>query len=188
MKATLPALAPSTATAFPTRQSHVREIPPLAQNWMPRLWSDELTGCLFLPRMLDKGRQVLAGERRGENRMNGYLFGRFDYADRSMLKFLRATDARVLELLRASEDDAAVAKALIAASGRSATEIRAWNKRFRILNAPFLAMWDADEGRRARGWGTACLKLFYNFVLMPPVYVYFRAAQKLSPSAHDQHN
>lgn len=145
-------------------------------------------GLIFLPRMLDKARQVLEGEHRGRNLMNGYLFGGRDYADRGILKFLRAKDARVLELVRETEDDAVVARTLVAASGRSAPEIQAWNKRFRTLNAPFLAMWDADEGRRAPGFGTSLLKLFYNFVLMPPVYLYFRTAQKLSPSSHDKYN
>lgn len=39
-----------------------------------------------------------------------------------------------------------------------------------------------------RGPGTSLLKLFYNFMLMPPVYLYFRAAQKLRPSSHDNYN
>jgi hypothetical protein len=181
------AAAPVPA-AFSARQPSTPIASPLAKNWMPCLWNEELMGLIFLPRMLDKGRQVLKGERLGQNLMNGYLFGNFDYADRGMLKFLRTTDARVLELLRASEDSAAVAKILVDTSGRSAAEIAAWNKRFRTLNALFLAMWNADEGRRAPGWGTSCLKVFYNSVLMPPVYLFFRAAQKRSPSAHDRYN
>ena len=155
---------------------------------MPRRWDAELLGLLFLPRMLEKGRQVVAGERCDRNLMNGYLFGRFDYADRGILKFLRTTETRVLELLRQYLDDAVVARTLVGESGRSLDEIQAWSRRFRTLNAPFLAMWDADEGRRAPGLGTSLLKLFYNYVLMPPVYLYFRLAQRLSPSAFDRHN
>ncbi|WP_455377078.1 hypothetical protein, partial [Petrachloros mirabilis] len=124
-----------------------------AENWMPRPWNAELMGCLWLPRMLDKGRKVLESERQGQNLMNGYLYGDFDYADGKLLKFFRTNDVRVLELLRKFNDDEAVAQALISESGRSADEIRAWGTRFRMVNAPFTAMWDADEGRRKPGIG-----------------------------------
>jgi Domain of unknown function (DUF5069) len=149
------------------------------ENWMPRPWNEELMGCLWLPRMLDKGRQALESKRQGQNLMNSYLFGDFDYADGKLLKFLRTKDVRVLELLRELEDDEAVAKTLISESGRSADEIQAWSKRFRKVNAPFIAMWNADEGRREPGLGTSLLKLFYNFLLMPPVYLGFRIAEGL---------
>lgn len=149
------------------------------ESWMPRPWNEELAGCVWLPRMLDKGRRALEGERQGQDLMNGYLFGDFDYADGRLLKFLRTNDARVRELLRELDDDEAVAKTLIRESERSADEIRAWNERFRVVNAPFIAMWDADEGRVKPGPGTTLLKLFYNFVLMPPVYLSFRIAEGL---------
>lgn len=150
-----------------------------AENWMPRPWNEELMGCIWLPRMLDKGRQALESRRQGQDLMNRYLFGDFDYADGKLLKFLRTKDVHVLELLRKLDDDAAVAKALISESGRSADEIQAWGKRFRNVNAPFIAMWNADEGRREPGVGTALLKLFYNFLLMPPVYLGVRIAERL---------
>ena len=149
------------------------------EHWMPRPWNAELMGCLWLPRMLDKGRQVLEGQRQGRNLMNNYLFGDFDYADGKLLKFLRTNDAHVLELLRELNDDEAVAKRLVSESGRSAAEIQAWSKRFRTVNAPFTAMWDADEGRRAPGIGTLFLRLFYNYLMMPPVYVIFWIAERL---------
>lgn len=108
--------------------------------------------------------------------MNGYLFGDFDYADGMLLRFLRTNDAHVVALLSESEDDEVVARALISASGRSPGEIKAWNRRFRRINALFTAMWDADEGRRKLGPGTSLLKTFYNVLLMPPVYLGFRVA------------
>ena len=149
------------------------------ENWMPRSWNADLMGCVWLPRMLDKGRQVLESQRQGQDLMNGYLFGDLDYADGKLLKFLRTKDARVLELLRELEDDEAVARTLIREGGRSVDEIQAWGARFRTLNAPFIAMWNADEGRRAPGLGTTLLKLFYNVLLMPPVYLGFWIVERL---------
>lgn len=147
------------------------------EHWMPRPWSEELAGCIWLPRMLDKGRRALESERQGRNLMNGYLFGDLDYVDGKLLKFLGRKDVRVLELLRELDDDERVAKTLIRESGRTADEIRAWGRRFRKNNGLFIAMWDADEGRRKPGIGTTFLKLFYNLVLMPPVYLIFYAGQ-----------
>ncbi|GKS58579.1 hypothetical protein YTPLAS18_21060 [Nitrospira sp.] len=147
-------------------------------NWMPRRWNVELSGCLWLPRLLDKGRHLLLSRRDGQDLMNGYLFGDFDYADRQLLKFLRTNDAHVLSLLSDVDDDEAVATALIRESGRSPEEIQAWGKRFRTVNAPFIHMWDADEGRRKPGIGTWLLDKFYNCLMMPPVYVGFRIAER----------
>ena len=148
------------------------------EKWMPRPWNAELRGCLWLPRLLDKGRQVLESERQDRDLMNGYLYGDFDYADGKLLKFFRTNDMHVLELLRESNDDETVAQALISESGRSADEIRAWARRFRTVNAPFTAMWDADEGRRESGVGTTLLSLFYNYLMMPPVYLIFWIAER----------
>lgn len=144
---------------------------------MPRPWNAELMGCIWLPRLLDKGRRVLESRRQGQNLMNGYLYGDLDYADGKLLKFLRTNDARVLELLR--ESDEVVAQTLMREGRRSADDVLAWGLRFRKLNAPFIAMWDADEGRRKPGVGTTALKLFYNYLLMPPVYLGFWIAEGL---------
>lgn len=76
-----------------------------AVNWMPRPWNAELAGCIWLPRLLDKGRRLLASERQGQDLMNGYLFGDFDYADGQLLRFLRMNDARVRQLLRELDDE-----------------------------------------------------------------------------------
>jgi hypothetical protein len=40
--------------------------------------------------------------------------------------------------------------------------------------APFLAMMDADEGRRKPGPMTSFLRWFYNGVILPPTYAAFR--------------
>jgi hypothetical protein len=129
--------------------------------------------------MMEKGRRMLEGKRQGRDLMNGYLFGDFDYADGMLLRFLRTNEARVVELLRHVPDDGAVAGTLIRDSGRTRPEIDAWSKRFRRINAPFTAMWDADEGRRDPGLSTSLLKALYNGLLMPPVYLAFRIAAGL---------
>ena len=36
-----------------------------AKGWMPRSWEAELAGCIWLPRILDKGRRILESERHG---------------------------------------------------------------------------------------------------------------------------
>lgn len=145
-----------------------------AECWVPRPWSDQLAGCTWLPRMLDKARRALASQRQGRDLMGGYLFGDLDYADGQLLKFLGANETQVLELVAQEEGDTAVAEQLVRQSGHTPQEIEAWNKRFRRANAPFIAMWEADEGRRQPGIGTSLLRFFYNFVLMPPAYAAFR--------------
>jgi hypothetical protein len=149
------------------------------ENWRPRPWNAELRDCIWLPRLLDKGRRTLEGQRQGLDLMNNYLFGDFNYTDHKVLKFLRTNDAQVLRHLRESNDDEVVATRLISESGRSVDEIQAWSTRFRRLNAPFAAIWDADEGRRAPGFSTTLLTLFYNGLVMPPVYLIFRVAEGL---------
>jgi len=143
-------------------------------SWIPRSWRDEVMGCVFLPRMLGKGRRALEGERQGRDLMNGFLFGDFDYADGMMLRFLRTKEARVRELLRDHNDDETVASILFSEGRRSSEEIRSWSRYFRRINAPFTPMWDADEGRREPGIGTSVLSGFYNHLMMPPVYLCFR--------------
>ena len=87
------------------------------KGWMPRPWNVELAGCVWLPRLLDKGRRALESERQGKDLMNGYLFGDNDYADGKLLKFLRTSDVRVRDLLRETDDDKVVAEILIRENG-----------------------------------------------------------------------
>lgn len=148
------------------------------QKWMPCSWQDELVGCKWLPRFLEKGRQAIKSEQQGKDLMNGYLFGDNDVADAQLLAFLHTNDSRVRQLLLETEDDEAVAQTLIAESGRSPEEIQARNETMYKKNAPFLAMMDADEGRRKPGLGTTLLKFFYNYGLMPPAYLVFRFQEK----------
>ena len=106
--------------------------------------------------------------------MNGFLFGDVEYADKQILAFLHSNETRVRHLLAEHRDDEVVARILIDESGRSPEDIQDWNHRFHRRNALFTPMWDADEGRRASGIGTSLLSFFYNYIMMPPVYLIFR--------------
>lgn len=145
----------------------------LDAEWMPRPWKAELVGCIWLPRMLDKGRRAIEGEQQGRDLMNGYLFGNASPADRMLLRFLRTDAARVRALLNEFNDDNSVAEALLRESGRSPLDIRTWNMCFRTLNAPFILLLESDERQRHSGMATTFYKFLYNRVVMPPVYLLF---------------
>jgi hypothetical protein len=81
-------------------------------------------------------------------------------------------------------DDAAAAAELVRHSGRTPAECAAWSARTLRLGAPFLAMMDADEGRRPPGAGTTLLKLLYNGVVMPPTYPLYRRAERRRRAGH----
>lgn len=157
-----------------TASSPVSNASQSVTSWIPRSWRDEVMGCVFLPRMLEKGRRALESERQGRDLMDGFLFGDFDYADGMMLRFLRTNEVRVRELLRDHDDDESVASILFSEGRRSPDEVKAWSRYFRRINALFTPMWDADEGRREPGIGTSLLSGFYNYLMMPPVYLCFR--------------
>jgi hypothetical protein len=147
-------------------------------EWMPRhAGRERAAGCVWLPRLIDKGRRVLEGESTGRSLVGGYLFGVNDAADMQLLRFLGMTNEQVLEVLRAHPDDGEAAAELVRRSGRTPEECSAWSRRFGLVNGLFLAMMDADEGRRAAGPVTTALRVLYNRVIMPPVYVVYRFAE-----------
>jgi hypothetical protein len=147
-------------------------------EWMPRhAGRERAAGCVWLPRLIDKGRRVLEAEVVGRSLMGGYLFGVNDAADAQLLKFLRMTNEQVLAVLRANPDDGEAATELVRLSGRTPAECSAWSRRFMLLNGIFLAMMDADEGRRPAGRVTTALRVIYNRVIMPPAYAVYRLAE-----------
>ncbi len=147
-------------------------------RWMPRPWHEEFHGCLWLPRLLDKGRRAIESEKVGRDLLDGYLYGDSDFVDAKLMQFLRTKDARVTELLREFDDDERVAKVIIQESGRTADELRAWSARFRKVHALVIPLLESDEGRRQPGAGTAFFRFFYNYILMPPVYLAFRISER----------
>ena len=151
---------------------------PSGAAWMPRHSGREAAaGLMWLPRLLDKGRRVLAGEAAGRDLLGDYLFGVNDPMDAQLLGFLGLDNDAVLAVLRREPDDGAAAGELVRRSGKGPEACAAWSARARRLNGPFLAMIDADEGRRPPGAGTTLLKLVYNGVIMAPTYPLYRWAE-----------
>lgn len=138
--------------------------------WMPRSGREELAGCVWLPRLLDKARRKVEGERDGRDLLHPYLFGGIDPLDKELKTFLNTSDEAVLDLVRREPDDQRTAEELLRRSGRTPEECAAWSRRFRRKHALDLAVFDADEGRRTPGLTTTFLRLFYNYVFMPPIY------------------
>lgn len=114
--------------------------------------------------------------------MGEYMFGQYSYFDIRMLRFLRANERTVCEMVRDDADDESVARRLIAASGRSAAEVRAFNRRFGTTYAIIFRMIDADEGRIGGPLGSV-LRSLYNGIIFPPAAVLFRRPKAQSSGA-----
>lgn len=146
-------------------------------TWIPPSGRDAIGGCVWLPRMIAKARRIIetgaAHKRAGE-----YIFGENDPADAKVLRFLGVSDGDVLDVVRTLPDDYAAALHLLSMSGKTPEECAAFSRRFNRAMMPFLAMIEADEGRRKPGAGTAFLRWFYNRVLMPPAYTFFRLKER----------
>ena len=164
------------AGTAPSTETTISQTP---DNWMPRhAGRERAAGCVWLPRLIDKGRRVLESEAAGRDLLGDYHFGVNDAADAQLLRFLGMTNEDVLAVLRRHPDDGDAAAELVRRSGRTPAECAAWSARFVRRVGPFLAMMDADEGRRAPGAGTTALRLAYNRVIMPPTYVAYRWAER----------
>jgi hypothetical protein len=148
-------------------------------NWVPRYSGrDQLAGCMWLGRLIDKGRQyeaagVAPGEMLGE-----YMFGDHDYMDAKLLRFLGLSDAEICEIIRTDPDDERVAQRILERSGKTAVQCAAFNRAFVRANAPFLAMMDADEGRRKPGLGASLMKATYNAVIFPLGILMYRSGSR----------
>ena len=148
-------------------------------TWMPRhSGRDAAEGLVWLPRMIEKARRRLEGQVTVQDMLWPYMCGVHDPADRQLLQFLGMKNEDVLEVLRHEPDDAAAAAEIVRRSGRTPAECAAWSARCLRFNAPFLAMMDADEGRRPAGASTTLLRLVYNRVIMPPAYPIYRRLER----------
>ena len=135
--------------------------------WTPRSGRDEAAGCVWLPRMVEKGRRKLATEASDGDVLGEYFFGDNDAMDKQLLGFLRQSDEDLLAALREEPDDGAAAREIVLHSERTPEECATWSARFLRRNAFFLALFDADEGRRPPGLGSTLLRTLYNRVLHP---------------------
>jgi hypothetical protein len=148
-------------------------------NWVPRYSGrDQLAGCVWLGRLIDKGRRyeaagVAPGEMLGE-----YMFGDQDYMDAKLLRFLGLRDTDICEVIRSEPDDERAAQRIIARSGKTGAQCAAFNRAFVRASAPFLAMMDADEGRRNSGLGTSLMKAAYNAVIFPLGILMYRSGSR----------
>lgn len=137
-------------------------------KWVPRYSGrDQLAGCAWLGRLIDKGRQyeaagIAPGEMLGE-----YMFGDNDYMDAKLLRFLGLSDAQICEVIRSEPNDERAAQRIIERSGKTAEQCAGFNRTFLRTYAPFLAMMDADEGRCKPGPGPSLMKVAYNAVVFP---------------------
>lgn len=151
-------------------------------DWNPCRWNSQLENCLWLPRMLDKGRRYLESQQHqiGKDHLNGFLFGDLDFSDWRLLRFLRTNQDRVCELLTEFDSDQKVASQLLKESGKTSDEVHRWNRKFYLINCIFIPLWDADEGYRKPGVTTEIIKIFYKFLIMPPIYLAYRISSFLS--------
>jgi hypothetical protein len=148
-----------------------------AMVWTPCSGLEEREALPWLPRLIQKARRYEAGRAAGTDVMSGYLYGDNDFIDKQLLAFLGTDDASVCALVREHDDDAVVAGQLVARSGRSELERRAFGIRLRRRMWDF-ALMEADEGRLPDGPRARLLRFAYNRLLMPIVYAQFSAAER----------
>ncbi|HEY2476395.1 MAG TPA: DUF5069 domain-containing protein [Candidatus Cybelea sp.] len=145
--------------------------------WVPCSGREELDGLIWLPRLVQKARRFSQGRARGEDLMNGYLYGNNDPGDRALLDFLRTDDTTVLQVLEAHPLDEHAARELIERGGRTLEERRRFSASLRRKFFNFTLL-EADEGRMPAGLRRTLLQGFYNRILMPPFYLWFRYAER----------
>jgi len=130
-------------------------------QWVPRSPFQSLEGCIFLGRVIDKARRHVSGAPIGE-----YMYGDNDYMDSRVLKMLGTNAAAVNELVRSEPSDETVARTLVARSGKTTPQIRAFSRKMRLIYSPDFIMFDADEGRNT-GLIAQALGGFYNRFMYP---------------------
>lgn len=127
--------------------------------------------------MVQKARRIIDSGS-DSKRIDDYIFGQNDPADGMLLRFLGISDEEALDIVRAIPDDRAAAMQILATSGKSPEQCARFSRKFSLVNGPFLAMMDADEGRRKPGFATSLLRWFYNSVIMTPAYAYFARKER----------
>src|SRR6516165_4858385 len=110
-------------------------------TWCPRSGKEQIAGCTWLPRLLDKARRI-AEPGTTDNRVGEYTFGENNPLYAQLLRFLRVSSRHVLDIVRNEPNDEAAAMRLLALSGRTPEQCRRFTGRLRAVMAPFLAMMD----------------------------------------------
>jgi Domain of unknown function (DUF5069) len=134
--------------------------------WIPRSPHDTFDGLVWLPRLIEKARR----RARGTAAMNGYLYGDRAPVDRRVLRFLRTDDRAVSTLVAEFPDDTDVARLVLARSGRTDAERRAFSAALARRLFDFAAL-DADEGRLPHGVRAGAIAFGYNVLIAPRSWI-----------------
>lgn len=134
-------------------------------NWKPqRSGCDELAGCMWLGRMLEKARRA---EEYGDAALGSYLFGGRDYLDAKLLSSLGLNEMDIRRIVRSEPNDEKAGHVVLQHAGWTARDVAEFNRRFVRRYGIFLAMLDADEGRRKPSLGTKIMQVTYNAFIFP---------------------
>ena len=134
-------------------------------DWRPQYSGlDRLAGCVWLARLMDKARRV---ENSDSNALGDYLFGKGDYLDAKVLRFLGVSELDVRNVVRSESNDEMAARTIVTRSGKTPAECEAFNKAFVRRNGLFLAMLQADEDRRPLSLKSKIMKAAYNLLIVP---------------------
>jgi Domain of unknown function (DUF5069) len=145
-------------------------------NWKPqRSGFDELAGCIWLGRMLEKARRA---EDYGDPSLGSYLFGDRDYLDARLLTFLGLRELDIRRIVRSEPDDERAGQVVLQNAGKTARDVAAFNRRFVRRYGIFLAMLDADEGRRKSSLGTKIMRVTYNTLIFPIARTMYNRARR----------
>ena len=148
-------------------------------QWAPCSALNEMSGVVWLPRLIEKARRC---EQSGGSRLfDGYCYGDNDFIDKMVLAFLRTNDATVSALVREHASDEEVARILVERSGHTASECEQFSRQMRRKLADFILI-EADEGR-VGGFKGALVKFLYNNAMMPIVYRMFARDESKRTSA-----
>lgn len=143
-------------------------------SWTPCSANDTFDDVVWLPRLLQKARR---SNQTGTRLFDGYCYGRNDFIDARVLRFLNVSDEEVCACVRENSDDAEAARELVRRSGRSVIERKNFTRSMRRKFFNF-ALMEADEGRMQPGFKTRVICFAYNRIMMPAVYALFRRAEQ----------
>lgn len=147
-------------------------------SWVPRYsGTDQLAGCMWLPRIIDKARRYEAAGLAPGAMLGDYMFGHQDYMDAVLLRFLGVGDAQICEVVRFEPDDERAARRIVELSGKTAADCAAFNRKLVRRNGLFMVMMDADEGRRKPGLAVSLMRVFYNAVIFPVGKLMYRSGR-----------
>jgi hypothetical protein len=141
-------------------------------DWRPQYSGlDQLAGCVWLARLLDKARRA---EDPHSNGLGDYLFGEGDYLDAKVLRFLGVSGLDVRSVVRSEPNDEIAARTIVTKSGKTPAECEAFNTAFVRRNGLFLAMIQADEDRRPLSLKSKIMKDAYNLTIVPMGKIMYR--------------